>query len=58
MLAEGISQNAFPLNYVRILIHLKVSSCINIYKIDNRNVLLVEWTRKDVLVVERIKARI
>lgn len=53
MLAERILQNAFPLNYVRLLIYLKLPSCINIFEIDNRNVPLIEWTMK---VVEGIKA--
>lgn len=56
VLAERILQNAFPLNYVRLLIHLKLSSCINICEIDNRNVPLIEKTMGEILVVERIKA--
>ena len=56
MLAERILQNAFPLNYVRPLVYLKLPSCINICEIDNRNVPLIEWTMRHILVVERIKA--
>ena len=56
MLGERILQNAFPLNYVRLLIYLKLPSCINICEIDNRNVPLIEWTMRDTLVFERIKA--
>lgn len=56
MLVERILQNAFPQNYVRLLLYLKLPSCINIWEIDNRNVPLIEWTMKDRLVVERVKA--
>lgn len=56
MLAERVLQNAFPLNYVRLLIYLKFPSCINICEIDNRNVPLIEWTMRVILVFERIKA--
>lgn len=55
MLAERILQNTFPLYCLRLLIYQKVPSCINIFEIDNRNVLLIEWVRKDTLIVERIK---
>lgn len=56
MLAERILQNAFPLYYLRLLIYQKLPSSINICDIDNRNVLITEWARRDTLIVERIKA--
>lgn len=56
MLAERILQNAFPLYYLRLLLYQKLPSCINICDIDNRNVLLIEWARRDTLIVERKKA--
>lgn len=55
MLAERILQNAFPLYYLRLLLYQKLPSCINICDIDNRNVLLIEWARRDTLIVERKK---
>lgn len=54
MLAERILQNAFPLYYLRLLIHQKLPSCINICEIEIRNVL-IECKRKDTLIVEKIK---
>lgn len=58
MLAERILQNAFPLYYLRLLIYQKLPSCINIFEIDNRNVLPIQWASKDTLIDERIKTRI
>lgn len=56
VLVERVLQNIFPENYVRLLLYLKLPSCINIWEIDNGNVPLIEWTSKDRLVVERVKA--